>query len=1031
MNEWESSFDPQIDEYVDAFESAWQARIADNLQAFLPPTDHPSYAEIVVELARIDLERRWSAKDDRRTAEHYFNQFPDVFQVPVWRSMLAYEEFRLRRLSGEAIAPSQFARRYDVETERWPEVPVGTVEKGEPSTLGAESDWLAEVSQWEFRSQQKLAAARKRLPRVGEEFLGFELVGILGEGALGRVYLARQGDLSHRFVALKVAVQPTDEPQRLAQLQHTNIVPIFSLHRAGPLQATCMPFLGANTLADVLGQWRDGEIRPRSGEDLVSTLVARDSETVIGEVTRQETGHKRPSAQRSLELLRSMSYAQTVLWLGERITRALACAHDRGVVHCDLKPANIVLTDDGEPLLVDFHLAAEYGEGAATSCVVGGTLPYMAPEHLRAIQHGGRVAPTADVYSVGVLLFEMLTGQLPFPSRSGPFDDVVEDLVRDRNDLASARERLSAVASPACAAIILKCLDPDPGRRFPTATELHEDLRCQLEHRPLRHTVEPSWRERLAKWSRRHPRVSSTSTLATVALLVLLLLAVGWRSTRQQLARREAEMALLQLSQAVSTSEAALTAPESELRHWKETARWLDQALAPYHLRQSPETWWDSPVVQALPPDRRDKLTQNAGRALLLLALSQARLAEHDPNPRRRQAYWNAVRELSPLAKELAAEDPSATALLEKLDRLAQGLPPTKPTSLPVAEDGDRYLLALRLIEQGEPSRAARQLERLTARQPRRWNAWFGLGSCYYWLGRFRDAEAAYTTAIALFPEGTSGYAYRGAARLKLERWNAAIEDFRTVLDRDVRRHDAWVNLGIAQMARGDTAKAVASFDQALKYNPQYVRAYLLRARAKQRLGDMAAAQRDRERALQYHPQDPLSYVARGVAIIAQDPEAALADFQAALQLDPNSTAALQDAASALAERLHRNEEAIRFLDRLIRLRPDDPGPRASRGVLLARLGRRDEAVRDARQALIRNPSALQTLQIACIYSLTSRIHPSDREQAIRLVRRALARRPLLVTLARSDADLAPIAKDPEFRRLIDSAGELISPKSG
>ncbi len=1027
MNNWESSFDPRIDEYVDAFESAWQAGIAENLEAFLPPPDHPSYAEIVVELARIDLERRWGAPDGRgRTAEDYFNLFPDVFGAPDWRSVLAYEEFRLRRLSGESIAPNQFASRYGVETEGWPEVPVG---KREPSTVRAESGWLAEVSQWEFRSQQKLAAARKRLPNVGEEFLGFELVGILGEGALGRVYLARQGDLSHRFVALKVAVQPTDEPQRLAQLQHTNIVPIFSLHRAGPLQATCMPFLGANTLADVLGQWRDDEVRPRSGEDLVSTLVARDSETVIGAATRHETGQRRPRA-RSLELLRSMSYPQTVLWLGERITRALACAHDRGVVHCDLKPANIVLTDDGEPLLVDFHLAAEYGEGAATSYVVGGTLPYMAPEHLRAIQHGGRVAPTADVYSVGVLLFEMLTGQLPFPSRSGPFDDVVEDLVRDRNDLSSVRERLSAVASPACTAIILKCLDPDPSRRFPTATELHEDLRRQLDHRPLRHTVEPSWRERLVKWSRRHPYVSSTSTLATVALLLLLLLAVGWRSTRRQLARRDAEMALLQLSEAVSTSEAALTAPESELRHWKETARWLDQVLAPYHLRQYPETWRDSPLVQALPPNRRDELTRNVGRALLLLAVSQARLAQRDPKPERRQAYWNTVRELSPLVKELAAKDPSATALLEKLNRLAAGLPPAQPAGLPVAEDGDRYLLALRLIEQGEPSRAARQLEVLTMRQPRRWNAWFGLGSCYYSLGRFRDAEAAYTTAVALFPEGTIAYAYRGAARLKLERWGAAIEDFHTVLDRDVRRHDAWVNLGIAQMARGDTTKAVASFDQALKYNPQYVRAYLLRARAKQRLGDMAAAEADRKRAFQYHPRDPLSYVARGVAIIAQDPEAALADFQAALQLDPNSTTALQDAASALAERLHRNEEAIPFLDRLVRLRPDDPGSLASRGVLLARLGRRDEAVRDARQALLKKPTPLQTLQIACIYSLTSRIHPSDRQQAIQLVRRALAQRPLLASLARNDTDLAPIAKDPEFRRLIDSAGELISPKT-
>src|SRR3954453_11298600 len=86
------------------------------------------------------------------------------------------------------------------------------------------------------------------LPEVGSEFLGFRLIGELGRGAFGRVYLARQGDLASRPVALKVTPQLLDESQSLAQLQHTNIVPIYSIHRAEPYQAVCMPYFGDFTL---------------------------------------------------------------------------------------------------------------------------------------------------------------------------------------------------------------------------------------------------------------------------------------------------------------------------------------------------------------------------------------------------------------------------------------------------------------------------------------------------------------------------------------------------------------------------------------------------------------------------------------------------------------------------------------------------------------------------------------------------------------------------------------------------------------
>src|SRR5262249_2515348 len=91
-----------------------------------------------------------------------------------------------------------------------------------------------------------------QLPEVGRSFLGFHLLAELGRGTFGRVYLARQGNLADRLVALKVSTETLGESQRLARLQHTNVVPIYSLHAGASLHAACMPYLGPTTLADVL-----------------------------------------------------------------------------------------------------------------------------------------------------------------------------------------------------------------------------------------------------------------------------------------------------------------------------------------------------------------------------------------------------------------------------------------------------------------------------------------------------------------------------------------------------------------------------------------------------------------------------------------------------------------------------------------------------------------------------------------------------------------------------------------------------------
>src|SRR5262249_29226723 len=134
------------------------------------------------------------------------------------------------------------------------------------------------------------------MPEVGSEFLGFRLLRELGRGAFGRVFLAQQGELANRPVALKVAANQFGESQTLAQLQHTNVVPIYSVHRTGPLQAVCMPYSGSTALEAVHREVRHLPSLPETGKVLVSTIHhRRDSTHLPGTASGRGSNPVRPS----------------------------------------------------------------------------------------------------------------------------------------------------------------------------------------------------------------------------------------------------------------------------------------------------------------------------------------------------------------------------------------------------------------------------------------------------------------------------------------------------------------------------------------------------------------------------------------------------------------------------------------------------------------------------------------------------------------------------------------------------------------
>jgi tetratricopeptide (TPR) repeat protein len=231
-------------------------------------------------------------------------------------------------------------------------------------------------------------------------------------------------------------------------------------------------------------------------------------------------------------------------------------------------------------------------------------------------------------------------------------------------------------------------------------------------------------------------------------------------------------------------------------------------------------------------------------------------------------------------------------------------------------------------------------------------------------------------------------------------------------------------NRALASLGMKDYQSALHDLNQMIDRGRPSTRILLLRARVHMAMGNAQLADADRLAAWRIEPRDADDWVARGVSLLNDSPEAALADFKSALHIRPNDVKAMNNAAHAYSERLNDPRQAIEMLSRLIAIRPNQASAIASRGILHARVGNWKYAIGDAMFASKLAPSAREQLQIAGIHAMlidAQRFPATHREEAITWLARALKTDMQLARVARDDTDLSNIADDPRFVGLIES----------
>ena len=667
--------------------------------------------------------------------------------------------------------------------------------------------------------------SRRPMPEVGETVGDFRLIASLGRGVRGAVFLADQPSLANRPVVLKIAPREGREHLSLAQLRHPHIAPLYCVQDLAErnLRLLCMPYLGGVPLARLMSEIERIPIGRRTGRVWLDGLDRAQAEAPV---TVPDQGPAR-------QFLARASYFQSVCWIGACLADALDFAHRRDLVHLDLKPSNILLTAEGIPMLLDFHLAQPpIRPENSPHRWLGGTPHYMSPEQRLAMLEIHERQPISvvvdgrsDVYSLGLVLYQMIGGAISI----GPYP------------MYRIRFRRKSGVPVGLADIVARCLEYDPARRYATAAELAEDLRRHLADLPLRGVRNRSLSERLRKWGRRHPRAAVRA--ARLAAFTSVLSLTGWMLAGGDTAQR------------LRGAEALLAEGRNRMDHrdYPAAAQALDQGLGLV------EGSWRSPIARpaAESPDIRQDLKSQLARArryqlaeelheladgLRLLYGSDRAPSERLRNLERRlRKTWESrsriLAELSPglddqtaarlradlldlgilgaaLRVRLAATSDEPEARREALRTLDEAERLFGPSPV-LARERQSHARALGWADMARA--AARCVKQLAPR-----TAWehYALGRSLLAAGELRAAEAEFDGATDLQPQDLWSQFSRGLCAYRLGRFETALRAFEVSVALSPHTAECYFNRGRTHAALGHVEMARRDYDHAARLAP-------------------------------------------------------------------------------------------------------------------------------------------------------------------------------------------------------------------
>jgi serine/threonine protein kinase/tetratricopeptide (TPR) repeat protein len=770
-----------------------------------------------------------------------------------------------------------------------------------------------------------------RLPRIAS----YDLLDLLGEGGMGVVYRARQRGLN-RLVAVKMIrgagrglpghlARIQIEAEAVARLRHPNIIQIIEIGEADGGPFVSLELLEGGSLDQRLAG------TPQPGKDAAELIIT--------------------------------------------LARAVQAAHDAGIVHRDLKPSNVLFSQDGTPKITDFGLAKrlESDSRQTESGQIMGSPSYMAPEQARG--HNKNVGPAADIYALGAILYEMLTGRPPFKGETAI--ETVRQVIEDEVVVPS---RLVPRVARDLETICLQCLHKDFSRRYATARALAEDLEHFLAGRPIAARRTPFW-ERGAKLARRHPTAAAILTLGMVATIGVITVWQNyttretWRKAelRTRIAQSLFETKDLVRQERWGVAEPILTAIQAEIRGERDVN---DLAWGTGDLLTRVRQGRDAQAARTKAQERLRTFRERRREVLLHEAHYTGLDLPYDPETVRNSARaalavfaapgivesWEL--ELLPGSLSPGEEDQIKESCFELLLILA---------------DTERSPdMGLRLLDQAErlrpPTRASHQRR----------------ADCLARRGDAMGAESERKRAETFPLVSALDHFLIGKDLYKKGDWAAALPHFDAALMREPAHFWAHCLSAICSIQLGRPVQAKADLNACLQAEPGLPWLYELRGFDSYKIAALArtaaeslqtqgrtlrtevqlqleAAEADFDKALLLlgtAPNTDLRYpllVNRGLLWLERRQwDKAVADFQTAIQLDDRQWVAFLNLAQVY-QRQDQPEKAIEQFSRAIELRPAwAPLYRARAAANLDRkestLAQRARALADLEQAILLEP---------------------------------------------------------------------------